>query len=63
MMVEVGVDGWGQLVSSPGSGESDDRAQVESGGMYGQKDADDRQRPHLLGRSHQEQGRALGMGP
>lgn len=57
------MDGWGQLVSSPGSGESDDRAQVESGGMYGQKDADDRQRPHLLGRSHQEQGRALGMGP
>lgn len=52
----------GQLVSSPGSGESDGHAQVKLGGVYGQKDTDDRQRPQLLGRSHQEQGRELRMG-
>lgn len=61
-MVVVVVVGC-QLVSSQGSGESDGHAPVESGGVYGQEDADDRQRLKLLGRSHQEQSRALGMGP
>lgn len=46
-MVEVCVCVVGQFVSSPCSEESDRRAQVESGGIYGQKDVDDKQSPQL----------------